>query len=161
MSRMKNTGIPWLPLIAEKFSVGYVKQLFDISKDLSNEVGFSCVCNETIPKATFAGFLIRLRPFNDMLDTAYAKYYFRGTHIRKYLVKEMNLVTRASLGQNLLKSMTILVPPKEEQIEIAKYLDEKCNKIDSLIAIKEQKIEKLNQYKKSIIYEYVTGKKEA
>ena len=49
----------------------------------------------------------------------------------------------------------------EEQRKIIEYLDEKCGKIDSLIAIKQQKIEKLNQYKKSIIYEYVTGKKEA
>ena len=145
----------------EIYSVEKGDIFFTRTSETIEEVGFSCVCNETIPKATFAGFLIRLRPFNDMLDTAYAKYYFRGTHIRKYLVKEMNLVTRASLGQNLLKSMTILVPPKDEQIEIAKYLDEKCSKIDSLIAIKQQKIEKLNQYKKSIIYEYVTGKKEA
>ena len=134
---------------------------FTRTSETIEEIGFSCVCNKTIEKAVFAGFLIRLRPFNDMLETEYAKYYFRGTHIRKYMVKEMNLVTRASLGQNLLKSMSVLVPPQKEQIEIAEYLNKKCEKIDSLIAIKQKKIEKLQQYKKSIIYEYVTGKKEA
>ena len=72
----------------------------------------------------------------------------------------MNLVTRASLGQGLLKSMPVLIPPKEEQQQIADYLDEKCSQIDHLINLKQQKIEKLQQYKKSIIYEYVTGKKE-
>lgn len=51
-------------------------------------------------------------------------------------------------------------PSIEEQREIANYLDKKCKKIDKLIAIKQQKIEKLNEYKKSLIYEYVTGKKE-
>lgn len=51
-------------------------------------------------------------------------------------------------------------PSIEEQREIADYLDKKCKKIDKLIAIKQQKIEKLNEYKKSLIYEYVTGKKE-
>lgn len=49
---------------------------------------------------------------------------------------------------------------KEEQKLIADYLDKKCDKVDKLIFIKQQKIEKLNQYKKSLIYEYVTGKKE-
>ena len=58
------------------------------------------------------------------------------------------------------KSLKFAVPPIEEQRQIADYLDEKCEKIDKLIAIKQQKIEKLNEYKKSLIYEYVTGKKE-
>ena len=54
----------------------------------------------------------------------------------------------------------ICVPPLTEQHQIADYLDNKCSEIDSLIAIKQQKIEELKDYKKSIIYEYVTGKKE-
>ncbi len=51
-------------------------------------------------------------------------------------------------------------PPLSEQNAIASYLDKKCKEIDSLIALKEQKIEELKEYKKSVIYEYVTGKKE-
>lgn len=54
----------------------------------------------------------------------------------------------------------IPVPPMEEQQEIANYLDEKCAAIDSLIASKEALITELEAYKKSLIYEYVTGKKE-
>ena len=57
-------------------------------------------------------------------------------------------------------NVLIALPPIEEQIKIGKYLDVKCNNIDRLVEIKKQKIEKLNQYKKSLIYEYVTGKKE-
>ena len=56
--------------------------------------------------------------------------------------------------------MKIIIPNLNEQNEIADYLDNKCTEIDSLIAIKQQKIEELKDYKKSIIYEYVTGKKE-
>ena len=48
----------------------------------------------------------------------------------------------------------------KEQEQIASYLDKKCADIDKLIAIKQEKIEKLQEYKKSLIYEYVTGKKE-
>ena len=51
------------------------------------------------------------------------------------------------------------VPSYEEQIKIATYLDEKTQQIDSLIALKQDKIAELKDYKKSVIYEYVTGKK--
>ena len=54
----------------------------------------------------------------------------------------------------------IPLPPIEEQKAIADCLDTKCSEIDSLITLKQSKIESLKEYKKSIIYEYVTGKKE-
>ena len=135
---------------------------FTRTSETIEEVGFTAVCEKTIENATFAGFVIRLRPFEAerIITTGYAKYYFRGEQIRKYLVKEMNLVTRASLGQGLLNAMTVLVPPKNEQQEIAIYLDKKCAEIDSLISKKEQFLTELESYKKSMIYEYVTGKKE-
>ena len=52
----------------------------------------------------------------------------------------------------------IPIPPYEEQQEIADYLDKKCSEIDTLIAKKEQIAAELENYKKSLIYEYVTGK---
>lgn len=57
-------------------------------------------------------------------------------------------------------NVLIALPPLEEQHEIASYLDHKCSEIDSLIASKEMFIAELELYKKSLIYEYVTGKKE-
>lgn len=54
----------------------------------------------------------------------------------------------------------IALPPIKEQKEIGEYLDEKCSRLDSLVSKKEQVITELEQYKKSLIYEYVTGKKE-
>ncbi len=135
---------------------------FTRTSETIEEVGFSAVCEKTIENATFAGFVIRLRPYevDSLILTSYAKYYFRGEQIRKYLVKEMNLVTRASLGQGLLNAMSVLIPPMNEQQEIAEYLDKKCTEIDSLISKKEQFLTELEAYKKSLIYEYVTGKKE-
>lgn len=144
----------------ERYSVKEGDIFFTRTSETIEEVGFSCVCEKDIPNATFAGFLIRVRPFSDKLHTPYAKYYFRSTHLRFYLVKEMNLVTRASLGQSLLKSMPVLLPPLEEQKEIADYLDAKCAEIDKLIAKKEQLVKELESYKKSLIYEIVTGKRE-
>ena len=63
------------------------------------------------------------------------------------------------LSQENLKNFVIPIPPLSEQQEIADFLDKKCSEIDSLIELKQQKIEELKDYKKSIIYEYVTGKK--
>ena len=59
-----------------------------------------------------------------------------------------------------LYSINGIVPPIEEQNAIVSFINTKCSEIDSLIAIKQQKITELKEYKKSIIYEYVTGKKE-
>ena len=53
-----------------------------------------------------------------------------------------------------------LYPPYADQEKLVSYLDKKCSEIDELIAVKQAKIEKLEQYKRSLIYEYVTGKKE-
>ena len=144
----------------KRYSVKKGDIFFTRTSETIEEVGFSCVCEKDIPNATFAGFLIRVRPFSDKLYTPYAKYYFRSSHLRFYLVKEMNLVTRASLGQSLLKSMPVLLPPLEEQKEVADYLDAKCAEIDGLIAKKEQLVKELESYKKSLIYEVVTGKRE-
>ena len=134
--------------------------LFTRTSETIEEVGFSSVCMEDIPNSTFAGFVIRVRPYSNELVPSFSKYYFRSNIHRRFLVKEMNLVTRASLGQNLLKNMIVLLPAIEEQKEIAAYLDEKCTAIDNLIAKKEQLLTELEAYKKSLIYEYVTGKRE-
>ena len=52
------------------------------------------------------------------------------------------------------------IPPIQEQQQITDYLDSKCAEIDSIIAEKKQQIETIEEYKKSLIFEYVTGKKE-
>ena len=59
-----------------------------------------------------------------------------------------------------MRKLPLIIPSYAEQKAIADFLDKKCNEIDQLIAIKQQKIVELNDYKKSLIYEYATGKKE-
>ena len=59
-----------------------------------------------------------------------------------------------------MKNIVIPVPPREEQQAIAEYLDKKCAEIDGVLADKKEQLEVLENYKKSVIYEYITGKKE-
>lgn len=144
----------------ENYSVKAGDIFFTRTSETIEEVGFTSVCLKTIEKATFAGFVIRVRPFTDELIPDYSKYYFSSDAHRRFFVKEMNLVTRASLSQDLLKRLPVLIPSKEKQKEIADYLDKKCTVIDTAIEQKQKLIEKLTEYKKSLIYECVTGKKE-
>lgn len=133
---------------------------FTRTSETIEEVALTSTCMQTIENAAFAGFLIRFRPNTDELTKEFSKYYFRSTKHRTFFVKEMNLVTRASLSQELLKKLPVLLPPISEQLEIYKYLECQCSKIDSSIAKKQAIIAKLTEYKKSLIYEVVTGKRE-
>lgn len=143
------------------YSVQNGDVFFTRTSETIEEVGFASTCLKSIDNATFAGFVIRFRPNNqEELLPEFSKYYFRSDAHRKFFVKEMNLVTRASLSQELLKKLPVLLPPLEEQRKITEYLDEKCSEIDKLIAKKEELLADLESYKKSLIYEYVTGKKE-
>lgn len=71
----------------------------------------------------------------------------------------------SNLGRWRLQTSTFMnfkipVPPLDEQNQIAEYLERKCEEIDAVISEKQEQLEVLEQYKKSLIYEYVTGKKE-
>ncbi len=71
-----------------------------------------------------------------------------------------NKATISHFTKEKFENVRIPLPPKEEQEVIVSYLDSKCSEIDKLIALKQQKIETLKEYKKSLIFECVTGKKE-
>lgn len=64
-----------------------------------------------------------------------------------------------NISQNKIRNEYIFIPPLDEQQEIADYLDNKCAEIEQIIADKKSQIETLDGFKKSLIYEYVTGKK--
>lgn len=145
----------------ELYSVKYGDVFFTRTSETIEEIGFTSTCLKTVEDAVFAGFIIRFRPYNlKELSPYFSKYYFRSNIHRKFFVKEMNLVTRASLSQELLKKLIVLLPPLEEQNQIAEYLDKRTFEIDTLITKKEALIVELEEYKKSLIYECVTGKKE-
>lgn len=64
------------------------------------------------------------------------------------------------MSQDLLKNMYVLIPKQVEQKEIIDYLDEKIPSINKVIVQKKQLLTELKNYKKSLVFEYVTGKKE-
>ena len=90
----------------------------------------------------------------------YATKWF-GELLRSMNLNQYSLASaQPGLAVERIKALSIPLPPLSEQQTIANYLDQKCKEIDELISVKKEKIEKLKAYKKSVIYEYVTGKKQ-
>lgn len=98
---------------------------------------------------------------NKDMDTLFFTYLF------EYVIKTISLTdSNGSAMKNIppfdkIKPFIISIPStKENQHKLAEYIQKKIKTITDLVEIKQKKIEKLQQYKKSLIYEYVTGKKE-
>ena len=93
------------------------------------ELGMSCVALKDYPKATFNGFTKRLRPKSpDEVVPEYAAYYFRGPRFRQAVTSMSSLSTRASLNNEMLSRLSIILPPVSEQKAIGivlKALDDK------------------------------------
>lgn len=94
------------------------------------------------------------------LNYRYLAYYLQSAIFNNLILKLLNGMGVPHLTQEVMNKTTILMPPKQEQVEIAAFLDAKCFEIDAAIEEKKEQIDVLDAYKKSLIYEYVTGKKE-
>ncbi|MGK7885809.1 MAG: restriction endonuclease subunit S [Crocosphaera sp.] len=140
------------------YSVNKGDIFFTRTSETVEEIGLSSTCLETLENAIFSGFLIRFRPYKNLLFPNFSKYYFRCQSHRFFFIREMNLVTRASLSQELLKRLPILLPPLQEQERIASFLDKQTAEIQELINQIKQQIDKLNELKQILISDAVTGK---
>lgn len=108
--------------------------------------------------ATWHYIILRARK---RIHPYYYKWLFKSSMYITTLQRTCNYIRD---GQDLRYSnfvkVPLCIPTLYEQQKIADFLDRKCAKIDHLITLKQSKIEKLEQYKRSLIYEYVTGKRE-
>ena len=107
-------------------------------------VSYSCVIIKPLP----------------ILSGLYLFYYLKSKTFEEEVLQFVNTNIQGNVGIDSLYKTKMMMPPLVEQRAIASYLDTKCSEIDALIALKQAKIEELKEYKKSVIYEYVTGKKE-
>ena len=101
-----------------------------------------------------------LRITSNEVDAIFLNYFMSSDAGNTYCRLQANGFIRINLRLTKLVDCPVLLPPLAEQRAIADWLDAKCADIDATIALKEQKQEKLKAYKKTIIFEYVTGKKQ-
>ena len=207
MCKMKRTEIPWLPEIAFDFSVGFIKQFFFISKDLSKDgepervlklaragivekdvtanegqmaasyVGYNKVKIDDLllnPMDLYSGANCNVSELDGVISPAYANlrakqsntivpkyydYYFKSQYWLMAMFahgKGVSFDNRWTLNNDTLKNYEIPVIPYETQKQITNMLDKKFLQIDTLIANQQKEIEKLKQYKQSLITEVVT-----
>lgn len=142
----------------ELFSVQKDDIFFTRTSENLEEIGMAAVCSHTIDKAVFSGFLIRCRQKEKYVIANYMKYYLQIPAVRNHFSSNVNIVIRASLSQNLLKTLPIVIPPENEQREIASYLDLKHTEFEKVIEITTKEIEELNELKNTLISDVVTGK---
>lgn len=100
-------------------------------------------------------------PIESKLPTLFMVYSMLST----YFVSQVSLIIQdrvkmPKINQEELGEIKVAVPSQQEMLTIADYLDSKCSEIDALLQNYEYQIATLEEYKKSLIYEYVTGKKE-
>jgi type I restriction enzyme S subunit len=96
----------------------------------------------------------------DGSDSRYILYSIYGSLAREYIETNGNGSTVGHLKLGQVANLPLLYCKPDEQQEIADYLDKKCSAIDAIIEKKTKFLAELENYKKSLIYEYVTGKKE-
>lgn len=125
-----NSAVGQLALVTEDFNNAFLNQ---------NAVKLYSVNNNNI----YIYYCLRMKAFREHLNLI-----AHGT------------ANQASISLKDVLAFSIQIPSKEEQKSIADYLDKKCAAIDNAIDQKQKIIEKLTEYKKSLIYECVTGKKE-
>ena len=105
-------------------------------------------------------------PVLNVLDSQqnkkYLMYYLRSmAYGDVFLALATGIRVRScDLRWNKLAELPYPIPPMEEQNKIVEYIDSTLNKTNNIISTKKQQLEKLEEYKKSLIFEYVTGKRE-
>ena len=129
-----------------------VFKLIDLQNISTSRVGL-------VPKrGIMSGAYIRLIG-RATISPNYSRYFYLSMWHRQIFNKLGDDGVRSSLSVSDLLNLPITAPPLDEQKRIADYLDDKCSDIDGVIKIKKKQLDKLAEYKKSIIYEYTTGKK--
>jgi type I restriction enzyme S subunit len=164
-------GYPWItaPDLSDTFNIDTYTQY--ISNEAINKCKYKLFPPKTILLVCIAsvGKLGMLRDYayanqqitalmvNDIIQSEFLLYYMSAISTKIISDASNNVVP--IVNSTYLSNISCVLPPHEEQIEIASFLNSKCARIHAVIEEKKNSIDAIKQYKKSLIYEYVTGKK--
>lgn len=152
-------------LVNDEITSEYMLQSGDIIFVRSNGsrelVGRAVMVENVTFPLSYSGFCIRFRNLRtDILNSKYLLYFFRSPYFRKQLEKYSQGSNITNINQVLLSQISIIIPPFEVQLEAIRKVEKLLAAIDKLITGKQEIVSALERYKKSLIYEVVTGKKE-
>lgn len=112
------------------------------------------------PKFTIWSPLAVMRCDKNKMFPKFLFYAVQSEQFQRQVALGWSFGTQQNLGMRTLEQLKLILPSLSEQKVIANYLDAKIESIEKIIEVKDKKIKRLGEYKKSLIYEYVTGKKE-
>lgn len=152
---------------------GYLNSLIETNTEYENSIQAVCKKGDIL-FGKLRPYLSKviIAPFNcfcssEFLQFINLKCYFKFFYyflLNKNFIENVNSSTYGAkmprANSNYIMNLNFLVPPLNEQKEIAEILDKKCKKIDNLSANYKEQIKTLKEYKKALIYECVTGKKQ-
>lgn len=121
-------------------------------------VGKTFYYSQNLGSAAFAGYLIRAQ-VNEQVIARYLFYITLGNYYDAWKNMVFSQATIQNIGADKYVQLPVIMPTIKEQQEIVKFLDKKCTQIDSILESKQKQLETITEHKKSLIYEYVTGKK--
>ena len=146
--------------LSEEDAKDYILDDNDILFARSGATSGKCfIYRKEIGKATFAGYLIRAKIDETKLLPNFLVLYTMTKAYEEWKNQVCIQATIQNINAEKYVNLIVPLPPLSEQESIAKMLDSKCAQIDSLIAEKESLIADLTEYKKSLIFEVVTGKR--
>lgn len=166
-----NTGVEVLPQLLRYVDAKWLESnanslvsegdfiFADTSEDM--EGCGNCVYVDTLNEGAqlFAGYhTITFKPKRSK-HNKFLAYLFKSDAWRTQLRSRVGGVKLFSISRRMLNLATVILPPQNEQTAIAAYLDSKCAAIDGIILEKEELIKELEHYKRSLIFEVVTGKR--
>lgn len=151
-----NTNGGLLPASFSTYNIVYKNDIIIRPTDLQNDKR-SLRTGLVTERGIITSAYIDLRPL-DGVNSEYYHYLLHAYDIMKVFYNMGNGV-RQGLNYSEFSKLLVLEPSSEEQRTIVSYLNDKCEQINSIIAAELDRLNELQSYKKSIIYEYVTGKK--
>ncbi len=138
---------------------GHIAKSGDIVIAKMMPAGKAAIVSNKYPKFVISADCIRV-----IFDKSKVYYRYIVLAINTLCQKEAEInakgATRSRINLSKVKNLYIVLPELKEQKYIADFLDAKCANIDAIISGKQKQLDVLKEYKKSLIYEYVTGKKE-
>ena len=155
---LKSTGKQSLP---ENKSVGYILEDNTVLFARSGAtVGKTFLYKKEYGRSAYAGYLIAAKTNNIILLGIWLYYFTFSDAYYNWTRQMFSQSTIQNINAEKYSNMPLPITGISNQLKIIDYLNKKTKLIDDSIAIKRKQLETLEEYKKSLIYEYVTGKKE-
>lgn len=135
----------------------------EILLSMMGTIGKCAIVPSNLKKGIMDSHIIKIRLDEKFIEPEFFVYQYdkdNSSLVYQFFMKEKKGSIMDGLNTQIIKNAYLTLPPIEEQVKIVSCLKEKSESIENLINTRKNKIERLKEYKKSLIYEYVTGKKQ-